>query len=240
MDTIGFICERTHPVFWPVAERLAARGFDVTFFDPGERIRRAEIGDLAALVNKKVRPESFAALQYADRIGVPTWNGFFATTALSCRLVALNALEAVGCRVPAVHFEKPTGEYVAKGRYSWTGTPTLGGEGEFYQERVRAEPIDYKYYAVDDGRETHVRVLTARSKLTEKKELVGEGEVDITLAAQVRELLDQFEARALGVDFVRGEDDFYAVDVNPAPSFTGTGMERRIADSVASLTTIGA
>ncbi|MFC6975543.1 hypothetical protein ACFQL1_14230 [Halomicroarcula sp. GCM10025709] len=129
MDTIGFICERTHPVFWPVAERLAARGFDVRFFEPGERITRAEIGELAALVNKKIRPESFAALHYADRIGVPTWNGFFATTALSCRLVALNALEAVGCRVPAVHFEKPPSEYVAKGRYSWTGSPTLGGEG---------------------------------------------------------------------------------------------------------------
>ncbi|MFC6975542.1 hypothetical protein ACFQL1_14225 [Halomicroarcula sp. GCM10025709] len=83
-------------------------------------------------------------------------------------------------------------------------------------------------------------MLTARSKLTEQKELVGEGDVDITLAAQVRELLDEFGARALGVDFVRGEEEFYAVDVNPAPSFTGTGMERRIADSIASLTTIGA
>ncbi|WP_324756719.1 hypothetical protein [Haloarcula montana] len=240
MDTIGFICERTHPVFWPVAERLAARGFDVVFFDPGERVTHAEIGDLAALVNETVRPESFAALHYADRVGVPTWNGFVPTTALSCRLVAFNALEAVGCRIPEITFEKPAGDSVARERYSWTGQPTLGGSGDFYQERVRIDPIDYKYYAVDDGRETHVRVLTARSKLTGQTDLVSEGDVDITLAAQVRELLDRFEARALGVDFVRGEDGFYAVDADPAPSFTGTGMERRIADSVASLTTIGA
>lgn len=239
MDTIGVICEPDHPVFWPVAERLAARGFDVRFFRPDEQVQQADLDELSALVNKKIRPASFAALHYADRTGIPTWNGFVATTALSCRLIALNALEAVGCRVPDVWFEKPDCEYVAKTLYSWDGAPTLGGEGDFYQKRIKTDPIDYKYYAVDDGRETHVRALAVRSKLTGTKELVGQTDIDVSLAARVRELLDRFRARSIGVDFVDGDDGFYALDVNPAPSFNGTGMGRNIADSIASLTTIG-
>lgn len=240
MDRIGFICEPGHPVISDVAERLSARGFDVRFLRPGDPISEADIDDLTALVNKKIRPESFRALHYADRVGVETWNGFFATTALSCRLVALHGLERVGCRVPEVWFEKPDCEYVAKTRYSWDGVPTFGGEGDFYQKRIRTEPVDYKYYAVNDGRETHLRALRVRSKLTGTKEVIAEETVEVTLAARVRELLDRFDARALGVDFVSGADGYYAVDANPAPSFAGTGMERRIADSVASLTTIGA
>jgi hypothetical protein len=240
MDTIGFICRSDHPVFWPVAERLAARGFHVRFFPPSDPMHPDDIDALAALVNKTIQPASFAALHYADRTGVPTWNGFLPTTALSCRLVALHALETVGCAVPAISFDKPDGEYVAKTRYSWEGPPTLGGEGDFYQQRIRTEPVDYKYYAVDDGINTHVRALTVRSKLTGRKRLLDEVDVDVSLAARVRELLDRFDARALGIDFVDSEDGFYALDVNPAPSFTGTGMERHLADSIASLTTIGA
>lgn len=239
MDTIGFICRPDHPVFQSVAERLAARGFAVNFFRPEDPIRPGDIDDLAALVNQAVQPASFGALHYADRTGVPTWNGFLPTTALSCRLVALHALEAVGCKVPAIHFEKPAGEYVAKRRYSWQGAPTVDGEGDFYQERLRTEPVDYRYYAVDDGINTHVRAVAVRSELAGQERLLDEVDVDVALATRVRELLDRFAARALAIDFVDAGDDCYALEVTPAPSFVGTGMERRVADSIASLTTLG-
>lgn len=240
MDTIGFICRPDDPVFWPVAERLSARGFEVQFFDPRDPIRRADIDALAAVVNRTVGPPAFAALRYADRTGVPTWNGFVPTTALSCHLVALHALETVGCTVPEIRFEKPDGEYVARTRYRWDATPAPGGEGDFYQHRPRADAADYRYYAVDDGINTHVRALRVRSALTGKERVLDQADVDVGLATRLRELLDRFEARALGVDFTEGDEDFYALDVTPVPTFTGTGMERRLADSVASLTTIGA
>lgn len=236
MDAIGFICEPDHPVFGPVAERLSARGFAVRFFRPGDPVPETDIDELSALANATIHPSSFAALYYADRTGVETWNGFTATTALSCRLVALAALERVGCRVPDVRFEKPEGEYVGKHRFRWTGSDDEG----FYQERVRTDPVDYRYYAVDDGRETHLRALRIRTELTDSESVVADADVDITRAARVRELLDRFEARALGVDFTAGDDGYYALDVIPSPSFYGTMLGRQIADSVASLTTIGA
>lgn len=240
MDRIGFICEPAHSVFSAVAERLSARGFDIRFFRPGDPIPEADIDDLAALVNRTLRPESFSALRYADQAGIETWNGFLPTTALACRLVAFHGLERVNCRIPDIWFEKPDCEYVARTRYSWDGVPTDGDEGAFYQERVRTEPVEYRYFAVNDGRETHLRALRVRSELTGTERAFAEETVEVTLAASVRELLDRFDARALSVDFAEGEDGFYALDVDPAPGFSGAGMERRIADSIASLTTIGA
>ncbi|AUG46808.1 hypothetical protein BVU17_04465 [Haloarcula taiwanensis] len=240
MDCIGFICEPEHPVFGAVAERLSARGFDVQFLRPGNPVAKADIDDLAALVNTTLRPESFSALWYADRTGTETWNGFLPTTALACRLVALHGLEQVGCRVPAVWFEKPDCDYTARTRYSWDGVPADSDEGDFYQACVREEPVEYKYFAVDDGRETHLRAIRVRSEVTGLDRVVSEETVEVTLAARVRELLDRFGARALSVEFVEGESKVYAQAVDPAPGFAGTGMERRVADSIASLTTIGA
>lgn len=238
MDTIGFLCDPDHPAFRPAAERLAARGFDVAFLHPTDPIRPDDIASLSALVNGVVTPSTLEALRYADRRDVPTWNGFLATTALSARLVTLNALSAVGCRVPDVRFDGPTAGYVAAYPYAWDGGPAESAP--FHVERVRSEPITYRYYAVDDGRETHMRALKIRTELSGTEELVTQADVDVTLAARVRELLDRFDARGLAVDFTRSDDEFYAIRASPVPTFAESGMERRIADSVASLTTIGA
>jgi len=239
MDTIGFLCRPDHPVFWPVAERLSARSFRVRFLPPDEHATAADVDGLSALVNASVHPGSFATLRYADRTEIPTWNGFVAPTALSCRLVALHALETVGCQVPDVRLDPERG-YVPRPRYKWGGASRLGSDGDFYQEQVRSEPVDYRYYAVDDGRETHVRAISVRSELSGTETLVDEIDVDVSLATRVRELLDRFDARAVAVDFVEGEDGFYAFDADPVPGFGGTEMDRRVADSVASLTTLGA
>jgi hypothetical protein len=241
MDCIGFICDPDHAVFRPVAQRLAARGFDVEFFRPTDPITRADIEGLAAVVGAVVHPASLAALRYADAVGVPTWNGFAMVTALSARLVTLEALEAVGCRVPSVRFDGPAEGYTAGHRYAWDGAPSLDGAAPFYVETVGAASVDHRYYAVDDGRETHMRAMALRTAIEDDEPLLERTDVDVSLAASVRELLDVFGARAVAVDFTEGADGaFYALRATPTPTFAGAGMERRVADSVASLTTIGA
>jgi hypothetical protein len=241
MDTIGVICAPDDAVFGRVAERLAARGFHVEFFSPAEPIQPADIDALDALVNQSLRRQALTALHYADRNGIETWNGYLATTAFVSRLVALHALERVGCHVPRISFEKPDGEYVEMTRYRWDCPPVISGGGDFYQEQVGTEPVVDRYYALNDGIETHLTTLQLRSKLTEHEPIVEETDVRVELATRIRELLDRFDARAIAVDFVAGEDgDFYAVGVDPVPGFDGADMDRRVADSMASLTTIGA
>lgn len=238
METIGIVCEADHPVFAQAAERLAARGFGVEFFSPGEPVDRDALDDLAALANTVISRWSFAALREADRSGLETWNGFTPTTVLSCRLVALNALEQLGCNVPVAGSSRSDGDVVRTSRFRWDH-PTAGREDVFV-ERVQSEPVTYRYYAVDDGVETHVQAMTIRSKLDGYRPAAEQADVDVELATRVRELLDRFEARTIAVDFVATREAFYAVDVDPAPDFFSAGLERHIADSIASLTTIGA
>lgn len=240
MDSIGFVCEPDHSAFWPVAERLAARGFEVEFLRPVDPICRADVDGLDALVNGALHPESFGALRYADQRDVPTWNGFLATTAFASRVVALDALDEIGCRVPDVRFDGPAAGFEIANPFAWRGRSDRGTPS-FYVESVRTEPVDHRYYAVDDGRETHVRALEVRTSLSDADSLVSRTDVDVALATRVRELLERFGARAVAVDFTPGEDgEFYALRATPVPTFAGTDMDRRIADSVASLTTIGA
>ena len=240
MDSIGFLCDPDHQVFRPVAHRLAARGFDVEFLRPSDPISPRDVDALSALVGGVVHPTAFAALRYADAAGLPTWNGFTATAALSARLVAIDALAAVGCHVPDVRFDGPREGYVPGYRYAWQGATTLDGPAPFYVEAVGTGAPEHRYYAVDDGRETHMRAVELHTAITGDDPLVERTDVDVSLAASVRELLDSFDARALAVDFTRGADGrFYALRATPTPSFTGAGMDRRVADSIASLTTIG-
>ena len=241
MDSIGFICDPDHPLFRPVAERLAARGFEVEFHYPTGSVTPAEVDALSALVGGTVHPATLAALRYADANGVQTWNGFSATVALSARLVTLGALEASGCRVPEVRFDGPADGYEPGRRYAWDGAPTLDAPAPFYVEAVGTEPVEHRYYAVDDGRETHMRAVALRTELADNDAVLRRTDIDVSLAASVRELLDRLEARAVAVDFARGGDGaFYAVRATPTPTFTGAGMDRHVADSIASLTTIGA
>ncbi len=241
MDSIGFVCDPDHALFRPVAERLAVRGFEVEFHRPSDSVAPADVDSLSALVCGTVHPTALAALRYADATGVQTWNGFVATVALSARLVTLSALETAGCRVPDVRFDGPSDGYEPGQRYGWEGPATLDAPAPFHVEAVGGGPVEYRYYAVDDGRETHMRAVELRSELVDDDTALRQADVDVSLAASVRELLEQFDARAVAVDFTRGADDeLYAVRATPTPTFTGAGMDRRVADSIASLTTLGA
>jgi hypothetical protein len=241
MDCIGFICDPDHPLLGPVAERLAARGFAVEFHRPTDPITPSEVDALSALVAGTLHPTALAVLRYADANGVQTWNGFSTTVALSARLVTLEALETAGCLVPEVRFDGPAEGHDPGRRYAWEGPPALDAPAPFHVEAVGTEPVDHGYYAVDDGRETHMRAVELRTELVDDDPVLRRTDVDVSLAASVRELLDRLGARAVAVDFTRGlNDEFYAVRATPTPTFTGAGMDRRVADSIASLTTIGA
>ena len=242
MDSIGFLCDPAHPLLGPVAERLAARGFAVEFHRPTDPVAPGDVTGLSALVGGERHPTALAALRYADANAVQTWNGFDATVALSARLVTLEALDSLGCRVPDVRFDGPRAGYVPGQRYAWDGSSGFDGPAPFYVEEVGTDPVDHRYYAVDDGRETHMRAIEVRTSLPDDDAPLLRGtDVDVSLAASVRELLDRLGARAVAVDFTRAEDgEFYAVRATPTPTFTGAGMDRRVADSIASLTTIGA
>lgn len=239
MDTIGVIADPDQPAFGGAGERLAARGFGVRFFRPGERIATAAIDELSALAVAHVDPAAVTALHYADRGTVETFNGYVTTTALGNRLVALHALESVGCRVPSTWLAEPSDEDVSyRYRDRWAGA--RADAPGFYQAVVGTESRRHRYYAVDDGVETHVTAIELRTELAEGDRIVEEADVDVERATRLREVLDKFDARAITVDFARGNDDWYAVDADPTPTFAYAKMERHLADAMASLTTIGA
>ena len=218
MDTIGIVCEADHPVFGRAAERLAARGFGVEFFPPGEPFGAEALDGLDALANTTLSPWSFAALRHADRAGVETWNGYAPTTMLSCRLLALHALERLGCHVPATGTAETSRDTVRRARFRWDQPPASRADVLLEHVVDRVVPVGHRLGS----------------------DVLEEDDVDVELATRVRELLDRFGARTVAVDFVATREAFYAVDVDPAPDFFGTDLDRRLADSFASLATIGA
>jgi hypothetical protein len=151
----------------------------------------------------------------------------------SSRLVGLRALSKMGFLTPAVTFEKPDAEYVAKGCYVWNDEPELNGEGDFYQELIPTEPVDYKYYAVDDGSRIHVAGRCVTSKLYGEKQFIGQIQIRSALAASLRELVERFGLRGVGVDLVKDHDgQYWAVDVNLAAGYRDTGLEPALTDSI--------
>ncbi|WP_236639776.1 ATP-grasp domain-containing protein [Salinigranum halophilum] len=232
-EQIGITCNPDHAVFSTVAANLVERGYAVTFFDCERPVSEELLADLALFVSKKTRPASVETLVRAERLGVPTWNSATGVVACVSRFSQLCLLEGVGFAVPAASRTKPDGEYVAKNRYHWNMSPELNGEGDLYEEYLPAERVDYKYYVVDDGERLHVRVLRATSKLFGEKRVVGEADARPEHVERIADLMTRTGMCAVGVDLVRVDDDWYAVDLNPCPSFRETGLEAALTDSVA-------
>jgi len=230
---IGLVCDREHDVFSVVAARLRRRDIAVEFVRPGRELAPAEIDRFDLLANKKVDPASLRALYYADTHGTATWNGFL-TALLGNRPIGYAALRAVGFDVPEYAFEEPDYDYVAKTMFDWHyhPDPVRGGDGDVYQRYVPAEPVDYKYYGVDDGVCRRVRVLRSTSKLHGEKAYLDTVDPDPELADRVRRLMDLVDAHTIGVDVVDADGTPYAVDVNPAMSFRNADMEDVLADSM--------
>ncbi|USZ67021.1 hypothetical protein NGM10_09795 [Halorussus salilacus] len=232
-DCIGILVDDEQPVFSTVAERLRNAGNRVRFLDPRSELPSSRVDDLSLIVNKQVFPVTLPALRYARRTETAVWNNVTATVALSSRLVGLNALEAVGFRTPPVTFEKPDGEYVAKDWHVWDGAPELNGEGDFYQELIPTEPVDYKYYAVSDGERTWTAGRRVTSKLYGPKRFLGRARTRPALASRLRRLVERLDLRGVGVDFIRDhEDRFWAVDVNLAAGYRDTGLETALFESI--------
>lgn len=232
-DRIGILCAPDQPVFAAVAERLRDSGYAVRFFDPRAELPPDRLDGLSLLVNKQVFPVTLPALCHARRTGTPLWNDLPETIAFSSRLICLCALEEVGFRTPAVTFEKPEGEYVAKDYYVWDGEPELNGEGDFYQELVPTEPVDYKYYAVDDGRRVRTAGRRVSSKLYGPKRFLGEARDRPTLTARLQRFVERTDLRGVGIDFVRDDENrLWAVDLNLAAGYRNTGLESAIYESI--------
>jgi hypothetical protein len=232
-EQIGILCADDQPVFATVARRLRDAGHTVRFFDPRSELSPSHIDDLALLVNKQVFPLNLPALRYARRTGTPLWNNLVAMIALSARLIGLRALEAVGFYVPRITFEKPEGEYVAKPYYIWHGDAELNGEGGFYQELIPTEPVDYKYYAVNDGARVHTTAKRVTSKLYGSKRFLSQVRPRPTLTRCLRRLVNRLDLRGVGVDFVKDdEDQFWAVDVNLAAGYRDSGLESALRRSM--------
>ena len=230
---VGLICNEKHAVFSEVAARLERVGVETTFFEPGRSLGESELSGLSLLLNKKVDPESFRALAWAESNGLPTWNGFVPLL-LGIRPLGDWALDRVGFRVPLGSFEKPVGDHVAKTLVDFHSQPdpVLSGDGEWYQAHVPAPAIDFKYYAVATGSTIEVRVLKTTSKLHGEKRPLELVAPESDLADKLRRLVTMTDAQALGVDLVVDEGEYWAVDVNPAPSFRHTGMEDDLVASV--------
>ncbi|EFW92880.1 hypothetical protein ZOD2009_08419 [Haladaptatus paucihalophilus DX253] len=231
-ERIGIICDPNHQVFGVVAETLRKRGYDVEFLEPGVEQPRDRLDRLTMLVNKKARWESLDALEYAERNGIKTWNGYVASLLLFNRVSQLGCLAAAGFRIPSILTEPPDGDYVAKGFIDIGDDPVANGTGDFYQRLLDADGPDHKYYAVHDGNETHTAVVRFDSKLHGERERLGPGTIDTDVAVRIERLLDFLGARALGVDVIRVDDRWVAVDSNPATSFKHTGLETPLADSI--------
>jgi len=239
MDTIGVLADPDHPVFGGAAERLAARGFYVDLYPPADGVEREGLADLDAFAVADLGPDAIEALRRADGLGVETLNGAFAATALGSRLVAYHALAGLGCPVPRVWTSAPTqGPTRRRGRFRWPDP--RGPDGGFHQEVLPADAVRQRYYAVDDGVETHVTAIGLKRRLRERSRIVEDVEVEVERATRLRTLLERFGARTVAVDFAGVDGEWYAIDVDPAPSYAHAGMERHLADALASLTTIGA
>jgi hypothetical protein len=231
---IGITCSRDHPVFSVVTDRLSDRGHAVSHFDPTEPVDRETLASLSLFVNKKTRPASVRALVAAERLGLPTWNS--ATGVLACvsRFTQLCVLSGAGFAVPAASPDPPPTDYVAKGRYHWQTTLEVNGDGDVYEELLPADPVDYKYYAVDDGSGLRTSVVRATSKLHGEKRVLGRADADPDVVGNVTSLMRRLGMRGLGVDVVRVGEAWYAVDLNPCPSFVGSGLEDALVESIES------
>lgn len=233
VNRIGILCATDQPVFTAVAERFREAGYTVRFFDPRSEISTSQIDELSLLVNKQVFPVTLPALSYARRTETPLWNGLPATLAFGSRLIGLRALEEVGFRTPAVTFEKPEGEYVAKDYYIWSGEPELNGEGDFYHELIPTKPVDYKYYAINDGESIQTAGRCVTSKLYGPKRFLSHAQDRPTLTDRLRELVELADLQGVGIDLVKDEENrFWAVDVNLAAGYRNTGLETAIFGSI--------
>ncbi len=125
--SIGLLCQENKPVFSDVATRLRNAGFPVRFIHPRSPLTPDHLADLSLIVNKRTLPSAFPALRRARRMGTALWNNFQAVILFSSRLVGLQALSEMGFHTPEVTFEKPDGEYVAKGYYIWNDEPERNG-----------------------------------------------------------------------------------------------------------------
>lgn len=168
----------------------------------------------------------------AERLGVPTWNSATGVSVCVSRFSQLCALSGVGFDTPIASRTQPATDYVAKGLYHWQMSPEVNGDGDVYEELLPADPIDYKYYVVNTGATHRTVVLRATSELWGEKRVLGKTDPDPDHETQIVSLMERLGTYGIGVDLIRVDDTWYAVDLNPCPSYLGTDLEGALAASI--------
>ncbi|MEF8814427.1 MAG: hypothetical protein V5A55_11495, partial [Halovenus sp.] len=194
----------------------------VRFFHPQSPLSPDHVADLSVIVNKKTLPSALPTLRHARRAGTVLWNNLQAVILFSSRLVGLRALSEMGFLIPEVSFEKPDGEYVAKGYYIWNDEPELNGEGDFYQELIPTEPVDYKYYAVNDGSQIHVAGRRVTSKLYGEKQFLGQIETKPALQRRSEILLNDLTFGVSGLTWSKMTTASIGLSMSTSQLDTGT------------------
>lgn len=240
---IAILGPEEHEVFGEVASILESRGKNIDFLDPEKVHSPRDISDYEGIVAKKSRPESFQTLRYASLEGVPTYNGFQTHMRTNHNPASCWHLERAGVEVPewstyrdtgSEMVRKPAMEIMREEPYMIENFEDV--DGYFCQRYIENGGIDHKLYGVrlEDGVEA-VTVDTPSKLLSDSG---GRKRVETAedFRAILESVMDVFRANMAGVDVISPEEGNYVVDVNSAPSYRGTGMEEKLADSIQQFT----
>lgn len=229
MAEVGMMCSLDHEVFSGVKQLLENEyGHRTDFIPPDMELERSEISDYDILVPKKSREQVYQNLRKASREGVETLNGFVSSVTADHNVASIHIMEKLGYRVP---------ERVNECRPDLVEKPVSEAqmlEPRKNPDRIRKDCIaedyipgtgtDYKIYIIDTGYDTSVSGVVTDSKLEGSKgarEPFETSEIGFETDDAETVLENFFEADFLGIDFIENEGDFYAVDINSAPSFRG-------------------
>jgi len=100
--------------------------------------------------------------------------------------------------------------------------------------------VTYRYYAVDDGVETHVHAMVVRSEWTATGRPPRRPTSTSNWPPASASCSTGSGPGPSPSTSVATREAFYAVDVDPAPDFFGTDLDRRLRGLVRFLATIGA
>lgn len=233
---IGITGDRDHAVFGIVGDRLTADGYRVTFLDPTNPIPDQTLQQLAVYVPPHVTPATIQAIHRVADLDIPTWNSAIGITSGASRFTQYCLLEGVGFTVPETYHTKPeTGDYVAQGLYHWSDPPIRNGDGDLYEEYLETDGVDYKYYVVDTGTAYRSTVLRVTSKFDDEQRVLGTSNPFDPHLDRITSLMADLSLRGVGVDLVRVQDEWIAVDLNLGPGFIDAGLAEAIVESIRDL-----
>jgi glutathione synthase/RimK-type ligase-like ATP-grasp enzyme len=238
MAEVGIMCSEGHEVFSGVSLLLEQDyGHRVDFIQPEKELGCDEISNYDILVPKKSREEVYRNLRKAEEEEVETVNSLVSSMTADHNVASMYHLGELDYEVP----ERVNGDWesiVEKPAFEAQmfhprKDPGKLRENCITEEYIECSGIDYKVYIVDTGEEIFVSGVKTGSKLErnpEKREIFEPSDIGFSEEDAGEVLEEFFDADFLGIDFIENGEDYYAVDVNSAPSFRGLeNVEEKLA-----------